>query len=101
MPVHLNGIDSSISSVRMCVSETINVLGLGLCLCGCRARRREEKNYDFEFFLSPYVTSSFLIYKYIKIKTEGVLSLNPFKFYSGFDLIYVNLIRMPTFIWEY
>lgn len=47
----------------------------------------EEKNYDFDFFF-PYVTSSFLIHKYIKIKTEGVLSLNPFKFYNGvqFDL---------------
>lgn len=85
--MHLNGIDSSIGSVRMCVSEAINVLGLELCLCRCEARRREEKNYDFDFFF-PYVTSSFLIYKYIKIKTEGVLSLNPFKFCNGvrFDL---------------
>lgn len=43
MPVHLNGIDSSIGSVRMCVSEAINVLGLELCLCGYADVKREEE----------------------------------------------------------
>lgn len=41
--MHLNGIDSSIGSVRMCVSEAINVLGLELCLCGYADVKREEE----------------------------------------------------------
>lgn len=51
-------------------------------------REEEKRRITILIFFFPYVTSSFLIYKYIKIKTEGVLSLNPFKFCNGvrFDL---------------